>query len=187
MWDEDDRQRWWDARIAAATAVFGQQSDMVLHAAVPFFMGQDIGGKPDVVMFPNFLEGTLYMTAALIGDEDQPPNSHGKYELAIAHAPGEDWGVNIICQLAYYTLDTVIDDGQTMDIRSATPSSSEITAFLFRRIASFQVLDAPSNVICCVGITTPELKLARKSGSKTLIEALGEDFLLTDLYRASVV
>lgn len=187
MAEDHDWEKLWAARVVAAEAVFGPQADSVLHAPIPFSFGYDAGGSPDVVMFPTFLDGTLYMTADLIGSKDQPPNSAGQYELAIAHRDDERWGVQTICQLAYYTLDSVIDDGETMDIGSATPDSSTITAFLFRRIAAFEILGQPANVICCIGITAPELKLARMAGCAALIEALGDNFLLTDLCRASVV
>ena len=187
MAEDDKWERLWKARIAAAESAFGPQSDNVLHATIPFSLGNDLGGSPDVVMFPKFLDGTLYMTADLIGDGDQPPNSAGQYELAIAHFSGEEWGVRIICQLAYYTLESVIEDGETMDIETATPEGSMIAAFLFRRIATFQVLGEPANVICCVGITAAELDISRTAGSSELINKLGQNFLVTDLRRSSVV
>lgn len=187
MAEDDEWEQLWDARITAAEAAFGPQADSVLHAAIPFFLGYDVGGSPDVVMFRKFLDGMLYMTADLIGSGDQLPNSAGQYELAVAHYNDEQWGVRVISQLAYYTLESVIDDGETMDIGSATPDGSTIAAFLFRRIASFQVLGEPANVICCVGITAPELDIAKTEGSSALIDKLGQDFLVTDLYRSSAV
>ena len=137
-------------------------------------------------MFSSYTDGKLFVTADLIGSK-QAPNSAGKYELAVVHKGEEDWGVNIICQLAYYTLEKPIDDGETMSIGSATPEGSSIEAFLFRRIAEFDVLGNNANVICCIGITGAELKYKQKNGSTSLINKLGNKFLHTDLYRNSKI
>lgn len=184
MSEEDSWEELWDARIQGMEKTFGPHDDSVLHGTIPFHLGQDSGGSPDVVMFSKYTDGKLYVTADLIGSE-QAPNSVGNYELAVVHKGEEDWGVNIICQLAYYTLENPIDDGETMDIDSATPEDSTIEAFLFRRIAEFDVLGSKSNVICCIGITGPELEYSHNTGSTELIDKLGNDFLITDLYRES--
>ena len=182
MSEEDNWEELWDSRIQGMEKTFGLHDDSVLHGTIPFHIGQDLGGSPDVVMFPKFTDGKLYVTADLIGSE-QTPNSAGNYELAVVHKGDEDWGVNIISQLAYYTLENPIDDGETMDIGSATPEDSSIEAFLFRRIAEFDVLGVKSNVICCIGVTGPELEYSHSKGSAALIKKLGYDFLVTDLYR----
>ncbi len=182
--DEDIWERLWDARIKGMENIFGTCAPSVLHGTIPFHLGQDLGGTPDVLIFSGYTEGRLYVTADLIGSE-QLPNSAGNYELAVVQKGEEDWGVNIICQLAYYTLENLIEDGETMDIGSATPEESSIEAFLFRRIAKFDVLSNSANVICCIGITGAELAYKRKNGSKALIEKLGNEFLLTDLSRKS--
>lgn len=187
MSEDESWETLWNARLAAAESVLGPPAATVLHSPIPFSFGIDVGAGPDIVMFPNFLEGMLYMTADLIGSDEQPPNAAGQYELAIGHSGDEKWGVQIISRLAHYTLESVIDDGETMDIGSAVPEGSAITAILFRRIASFQVLGEPANIICCVGITAPELDLAKTAGSAMLIDKLGQDFLTTDLYRPSRV
>ena len=186
MSEEDSWEAFWDARITGMEQSFGAHDETVLHGATPFDLGQDLGGTPDVVTFSKYTDGKLYVTADLIGTE-QVPNSAGNYELAVVHKGDESWGVNIICQLAYYTLENPIDDGETMDIGSATPQGSTIEAFLFRRIAEFNVQDIKANVICCIGITGSELAYKQKNGSAALIEKLGNDFLLTDLYRASKI
>ncbi len=186
MSEDENWEELWDARINGMEKTFGAHDNSVLHGTIPFHLGQDLGGSPDVVMFSKYTNGILYVTADLIGSE-QAPNSSGKYELAVVHNGSEDWGVNIICQLAYYTLENPIDDGETMDIGSATPDGSSIEAFLFRRIAEFDVLGIKSNVICCIGITRAELEYSRNKGSAALIEKLSNDYLGTDLYRESII
>lgn len=186
MSEEDRWEALWDARIKGMEKIFGPHDEAVLHGTIPFHLGHDLGGTPDVVMFSNYTDGKLYVTAELIGS-DQAPNSAGNYELAVVHRGDEDWGVNVICQLAYYTIVNPIDDGETMDIRSATPKDSLIEAFLFRRIAKFDVQDISGNVICCIGITGSELEYKQRKGSEALIQKLGNNFLLTDLYRASKI
>ena len=41
---DDDWQKWWDARVAAMESVLGKSDDMVGHALIPFDMGAEIGG-----------------------------------------------------------------------------------------------------------------------------------------------
>ncbi len=186
MSENDNWEGHWDAKIRGMEKTFGPHDDSVLHGTIPFHLGQNLGGSPNVVMFSKYTDGKLYVTADLVGSE-QAPNSAGNYELAIVHNGDDDWGVNIICQLAYYTLENRIDDGETMDIGSATPEDSSIEAFLFRRIAEFDVHGKRSNVICCIGITGPELDYCHNNGSSALIKKLGSDYLITDLYRNSKV
>ncbi|NMC21830.1 MAG: suppressor of fused domain protein [Thermogutta sp.] len=183
-YETDDWQRVWDARMAGLERHFGKCDQTVLHAAIPFEFGLNMGGSPDVVMFSRYTTGKLYVTAGLIGS-GQKPNSRGNYELAVVHQGDEDWGVGIICRLAYYTLDNVIDHGQTMDVAEATPEGSTIAALLFKRIADFEVLGKPANVICCIGITKDELEYALEQGTAKLFQRLPSGYLLTDLRRKS--
>lgn len=187
MTEKNGWQEIWDAHIQGLEAAFGKSDDIHLHAPIPFDLGIEIGGSPDVVSFSGFTNGKLYVTTELIGCTDQKPNSQGNYELAVAHQGDEQWGVNIICRLAYYTLDSVLEDGETMDIAKATPDGSTIAALLFKRIASFEFQGNPANVICCIGITKPELDLCFKKGSKALLKKLPKDYVLTEMYRESYV
>lgn len=164
--------------------IFSSQDENVLHGSTPFDFGQEVGGSPDVVKFSQFTEGILYVTADLIGS-NQVENAAGNYELAVVHQEEEDWGVGVICQLAYYTLDNPIDDGETMSVGSAVPEGSSIEAFLFRRIAEFDVFGSKANVICCIGITGPELAYQQENGSSALVDKLGKDHFVTDLCRQS--
>ena len=185
MTDEEMWEEIWNARMRGLEASFGKCDDTVLHAVVPFELGLNVDGSPDVVSFSNFTSGRLYVTAELIGSESQKPNSHGNYELAIAHQGDEKWGVDIICRLAYYTLDNVIEDGETMDIEEATPDGSTIEVLLFKQIASFDFRGSPANVICCVGITKDELEFCFEQGSSALIKKMPKNYVLTDFYRKS--
>ncbi|MDJ0809386.1 MAG: suppressor of fused domain protein [Desulfobacterales bacterium] len=177
----------WDERLNGMTRFFGEADNIVLHGTIPFYLGQEMGGSPDFVKFSNFTDGILYVTSELIGYEQQVPNTHGRYELAIVHPTDEEWGVNIICQLAYYTLETPIEDLETMGIGSATPEDSTIEGFLFRQIANFEFFGNSANVICCVGITGDELEFKHDHGSDALVERIGKNFYLTDLYRTSLL
>jgi hypothetical protein len=171
----------WEERISGMSKLFGEPDDQIGHSVIPFYLG----GGPDIVVFCGFAAGKLYVTCDLVGSDEQPPNSHGQYELAVLHEKGEQWGVDIIFRLARYTTESVIDDLHTMDIRPAAPEGSTIVAFLFRRIGDFRYFGQPANVICCVGITEEELRFAQECGGEALVKALGPDFLLTDLWRDS--
>ncbi len=182
MSEEENWEEWWGGLIQGMEQFFGACDDDALHAAIPFSMGQDLGGCPDVVSFSKYIEGTLYVTVDLT-DSEQPSNADGNYELAIAHEGDEQWGVDIICQLAFHTLDNPINDGDTLDISLDTPEDSTIDGLLFKRLATFDVLGHPCSVLCGIGITESELKFCQKNGSSKLIEKLGKDFIITDLHR----
>ncbi len=70
-------------------------------------------------------------------------------------------------------------------IGESTPEVSTISALLFKRIADFQHLGKPANVICCIGITRDELDFTFEHGTAELLQRLPADYLLTDLRRKS--
>ena len=118
--------------------VLGQPSDTVLHSVVPFQMGWDIGGRADVYIFKNHIKGEVYLTADLIG-EKQVKNSIGNYELMICHPEQQDWGANLISNLAYYTMDASLNTGETMDLGgNFLLENSEIKALIFSKYADFK-------------------------------------------------
>ena len=184
MSEEENWEEWWGGLIQGMEQFFGACDEEALSAAIPFSVGQDLGGCPDVVIFSKYIEGTLYVTVDLT-DSEQPPNADGNYELAIAHEGEEQWGVDFICQLAFDTLDKPINDGDILDMSLDMPEDSTLDGFIFRRIAKFDVLGHPCSVLCCVGITESELKFCQENGSAKLIEKLGSDFIVTDLNRES--
>lgn len=184
--DDDYHNELWDARINALEVFFGPADSAVLHSPVPFYMGQDAGGNPDVLSFSQFTEGTLFVTADLIG-ADHPFNTGGSYEVAMALEADEEWGVQVLCQLAHYTSEFPVDDGHTMDIKAAVPEGATVEGLFFRQIAEFEVMGIEANVLCCIGITGAEMEYKHLHGARALIEKLGEQFFSTDLYRRSVV
>lgn len=185
----DEWSLWWDARLAAMESLFGKAHDQVGHGMIPFQLGADLGGTADIVYFHNHVDGVVSVTSELIGNEDQIRNSMGNYELAICSRDEDDWGPNIIGQLAHYTLETTLEPGQTMDIGPATPDDSSIAAFLFYDYGQFTVRDQEAGIILCVGITADELHMCR-NGDRPQVESLLESngvFPFTDLYHKSVV
>lgn len=187
--DEGEWTLWWDARLAALESILGKSSDMVGHGLIPFQLGADLGGTADIVYFHNHVDGIVSATAELIGNPDQVPNTLGNYELAICCRDDDDWGPNLVGQLAHYTLETPLEPGQTMDIGPATPDGSSIDAFLFCDYGRFRVRDQDAGIIMCVGITSSELAACR-SGDRDRVESLLKSsgvYPFSDLQRESVV
>ncbi len=187
--DSEDWKAWWDARMAAMSAAFGAADDVVGHAAVPFDMGVDLGGGADVIYYRHHVPGVLTVTSELIGRDDQVPNALGNYELAICHRDDETWGPELISRLAYYTLDTALELGETMGIASTVPSGSSISALMFLELAKFEVRARPSGVLLCIGITSEELALCQSGRSDEVASALRSKgvYPYTDLFRESQV
>ena len=101
----------------------------------------------------------------------------------------DEWGPDIICQLAHYTLESVLNPGETMDIGPAAPDGSTIAAFLFCDYGRFKVRDRPAGLLLCLGITAQELSECR-SGNRTQVESAIKDagvYPFTDLFRKSVL
>lgn len=187
--DSNEWTLWWDARLAAMESLLGESHDIVGHGTIPFQLGPDLGGTADIVYFHHHVDGIVSVTAELIGNEDQVPNSMGNYELAICARDDDDWGPNIIGQLAHYTLETPLEPGETMDIGPATPDGSTIAAFLFCDYGQFQVRDQDAGILLCLGITADELHMCR-NGARPRVESLLKSegvFPFTDLYRKSVI
>src|SRR5262249_17981556 len=79
---EYDRDKWWQPRVKALEKILGPQGDTDLHAPIFFDMGAEMGGAPDVHTFPKHKKRTVaYVTAELIGRDNQVPNKLGNYEI----------------------------------------------------------------------------------------------------------
>lgn len=186
----DPAVRLWNERLLQLQTLFGKPDDVVGHAVVPFSMGPKHGGAADLVYFSNHIPGRLSVTAELIGCPEQKRNQLGNYELAIAHRdPKEEWGANLICRLAYYTLDAVVQPGETMCLDAFAPQGSAINALLFCDYGWFTLRGQSCGVLLCLGITEPE-RLACVEGKAAQVVKLLQDkgvYPYTDLTRKSVL
>ena len=184
----DEWSAWWDARMAAMDRVLGPHDDMVGHATTPFEVGADLGGGADVVYFRAQPSGVIAVTSELIGRDDQAPNELGNYELMICQRPDAEWGADIISRLAYYTLESELNPGETMGLGQATPEGSSIVAFLFFDYARFEVRGRQTGLLLCVGITQEELDACQNGRRREVEIALRVDvYPFTDLFRASAL
>jgi hypothetical protein len=183
--ESDDWTVWWNARMVAMRAAFGESDDLVGHATIPFEVGADLGGGADVVYFRGYVPGVLTITSELIGRDDQVVNALGNYELAICHRDDENWGPDLISRLAHYTLEAALEPGETMDIGSAVPEGSSIAALLFLDLARFEVRGRPAGVLLCLGITAEELVQCRAGQTEEVQRELrnGGIYPYTDLFR----
>jgi len=179
--------------MEAMEKVLGKPDDLVGHATIPFQMGADIGGAADIVYFRNHLNGVVCATSELIGCDDQKQNRLGNYELIICHRnndqDGQRWGSNVVSRLAHYTCEAELNPGETMDIGSATPKGSTISAFLFFGYATFTVRERKAALLLCMGITDAELDACRHNKRQTVEAKLKAEgaYPFTDLFRKSVV
>jgi hypothetical protein len=187
--DADEWGAWWDARVAAIEAVLGPSDEMVGHAPIPFQLGADIGGAADIIYFRKHVPGVIAVTSELIGNEEQMQNSLGNYELMICQREDVDWGADLLCRLAYYTLEAKLEPGETMDLGPAVPEGSTIAALLFCDYAKFKVRDRHCGLLLCLGITASELAASRKGKTNKGLASLkaAEIYPFTDLERKSVV
>ena len=161
----------------------------VLHSTIPFEMGWDIGGGADVYVYKNVINGEAYLTADLIGKK-QGKNTIGNYELMICLPERQDWGVNLISNLAYYTIEASLNSGETMDLGgNFLLEDSDITALIFSKYADFKVKRKKYGILLVIGITSEELNWAKENGGEELILKLKEKgvYPMTDLKRKSII
>ena len=177
---DDNWEEIWNARADALSRVFGPMHDRIYHAVVPFFLG----GQADVVAFHHHLSGVVFVTAELTGEPDA---SQATYELMICNRSPSDWHPNVISRLAQYTLETHIGASETMDIDSASPSNSQIKAFIFDTYRTFTLFGSECE-LRLVGITKAELDYKMEHGSDELLSRLKAHgiYPYTDLERQSI-
>jgi len=186
--DAEERQRWWDARVAEMEDVLGPCDGTVWHTPSPLHRH----GYADVIRFREYVSGITYVTCDLIGNNRQIPNRWGHYELVMCTRTEDEWPPSMLSRLAQYTHDAVLEPGDTMDIGSARPNDSTIAALLFARpdppASSFTVLGTPANLLLCVGITAAEFAGCKNFGSGVVLRILKENniYPFTDLQRESV-
>lgn len=182
---EDAWQQTWNARESFLTSLLGPTDGKVFHALMPF----QLGGSADALCFPSHIPGRIISTCELLGEESQKPNSLGTYELVIADRDNSSWHPNVIARLARYTCDAVLEPHHTMDIDSAVPKGSTISAFLFLEYARATFQSQPAGLLLCIGITPDELAACRKGKTDTVIAALksANVYPYTDLTRPSTL
>jgi hypothetical protein len=184
----EQRQRWWDARVAALETVLGKCDGTVWYAPSP----RHRQGFADVLRFRDYLEGVAYVTCDLVGNSKQVPNKWGHYELMLCTREENDWTPTLLSRLARYTHDATLHPGDTMDLGSGAPGDSTISALLFARAEapadSFVVMGTPANLILCIGITAEEFDACKNFGSGVMLRMLKESgvYPFTDLRRESI-
>lgn len=97
----------------------------------------------------------------------------------------DEWGSNIISQLAHYTLEAVLNPGEAMDIGPATEGST-IAPLLFCDYGQFTVRNRKAGLLLCLGITADELSECYRSRVEAALKESGV-YPFTDLFRKSVL
>jgi hypothetical protein len=188
---EYDKEKWWQPRVKALENILGPQGDMDLHAPIFFDMGAELGGAPDVHTFTRHKKGVVaYVTAELIGRDNQPASDLGNYEIMIC-LPKEiesDVAATILTPLAYYSLEQPLNPGDTSDLGELV-EGSELTALVFSDYGRFTVLGRQCGLLLCMGITQREAKFAAKQSAGALEKKLRDEgvYPVTDFARESVV
>ena len=193
-WRRSDAEIWrttWAARQAALSDLFGPPDPEVLHSSPPLSQG----GSADVLTFRGYVSGVTYVTADLTGmpegDEvSQTPSSIGNYELMMCTRSPVPWAAPGLAELARYTLNGVVEAGDTMHVGSIAESSLEYVAFATPDLGGkqFAFLGRSYGLLLAVGITDAEFRVAQAEGTDALIARLRDAGVLpyTDPGRASV-
>jgi len=180
-----------DPRIQAQLKNILGTSETVYHALVPFQMGYEASGRADVYVFENSTRGYTYVTGDLIGEEQKESNI-GNYELMICHKDKKtDWGIHLISELAYYTLQASINSGETMALEGGPYDSGKqsIKHLLFYKYSDITIEEKKLGLMLLLGITQKEYEWIQENSYELLVEKLKEKnvYPFTDLFRKSIV
>jgi hypothetical protein len=148
----------------------GPSAEYVLHAPVPFQLGYDAGGAADVYPHRRDDEYVHYVTGDLIGCE-QGASDAGNYELLIVMPQNEQWGAQLISTLAYATLQSSFNSGETMEL-GGLGAEHGFEALIFDRYATREIEGTLAGILLVMGITKKELKWSFKNGGTALLEKL---------------
>jgi hypothetical protein len=167
--------------------ILGKPENVVLHSPVPFQLGYDAGGRADVYLYKNHIDGIVYVTGDLTGQK-QKSSDAGNYEFMIAHKAEDKWGPELISSLAYYTCDASINSGHTMGLGAFALPENTVKAIIFDKYATFRIGLKKYGLMLIIGITEDELEWKKRNGGAKLIEKLKEKniYPLTDLKRRSI-
>ena len=96
---------------------------------------------------------------------------------------------NLLSRLAYTTVESTLNPGDTLDITSGAMDSSTLAALLLVEHARFKVLDCNAGLLLCVGITADELAFVRVHGHTELLNKLKSAgvYPYTEPFRKSVL
>jgi hypothetical protein len=167
--------------------ILGKSENIVLHSPVPFQFGYDLGGRADVYLYKNHIDGIVYVTGDLIGQKQRCSDA-GNFEFMVAHKADNKWGPNLISNLSYYTLDSSINSGETMDIGTYALPENTVKAIIFDKYATFRIGFKKYGLMLVIGITEDELEWKKRNGGINLIDKLKEKniYPITDLKRRSI-
>ncbi|MDR3458589.1 MAG: suppressor of fused domain protein [Verrucomicrobiae bacterium] len=175
------------ALVIALTKRLGPKDDTLLHGIVGF----EFGGPPDLRLFRQTpdIPGVTYVTSDLLWCEQQPPNSIGRYELAISLPEESPWAEHILFKLAHASLEQTFDVGHTLDISEWVEPDCLIKGLFVTKLLSFRLAGLPCCVLYFVGVTRAELDYALAHGAgKVAIQLKNAGaFPVTKLVRESVV
>jgi len=158
---------------------------MIAVSSFPIYLG----GEADVLQFKNHIDGIAYVTAGLIGCGGQPPSNIGEYELAMCVRNDDHQTLVLLSKLSHYTLEHVIQPGDTMDVAPAMPDGSQISSLLFTTYREFEFQDNEAGILLGIGITQAEFKHCQEHGPEALIQVLNDKniFPYTEYDRTSVL
>lgn len=185
---DEERQAWWNARLAAMEGVLGK-SDGTVYAANSWMHRQGIA---DVLRFRGYLTGVTYVTSDLIGNPRQVPNRWGQYELMMCTREENEWAPALLSRLAAYTLEATLHPGDTMDLAESRPKDSTVAGLLFMRpdppADTLRIMNTPANLVLCLGITESEFAACKTFGTGVMGRMFREKnvFPYTHMNRESV-
>ena len=159
---------------APLEATHGQIDTNTIVAIIGF----DAGGPLNFCTIGRDVGSSIvtYVSCELAVRDEQLPNDNGRYEL-LASCDQEDWVRSILSNIGRMSLETVFNDGDTMDIGGWVNDGwfkpkPPLQGVLFKTEATSTVNGQLFSVLRCIGITRSEMEHAQSYGAQSLISLL---------------
>lgn len=157
-------------------------------ATLMAIVGFDAGGPVSLSTVHHGDPFCTYVTCELAVRDEQQRGPLGGYELMMT-SNDERWTHEILTNLAQMTLETVFDDGHTIDIAPWVEDACRIRALVFETFASVKIDSRHYGILRAIGVTEDELAFARDQGVDELLGKLKAAgvYPKTDLRRTSTL
>lgn len=208
-YSEEEFTHHYEQKVESLENILGPMHELVGHAVLPF----QIGGNVDLYYFPNFIDGTAFVTMELIQPDDSVPipSKIGTYELIaftkhkvsvekfqVSNPESDEPFQEIqrrVCAiftvLGRYSAEAVLNPKETVEIPISRDSPNRYLVLEEFTVPKkdFIIGEKKHGLLLIIEVFRSEMDYARKNGADALLRLLRENgcYPYSDLDRDPVV
>jgi hypothetical protein len=135
-------------------------------------LGFDFGGPVSLCTLGRGRASLVtYVTCELAVRPEQQPSNGGRYEITMT-CDDESWARDILTRFGQMSMDTVFDDGHTVDIGPVVKRRCPVQGLVVEEFARVTIDDSRYAIRQLHGVTRPELEFAMRRGAPVLLQRL---------------